>query len=563
MTMNVRSVSSLPTAGGSDYKLKIYLLVTAAILVCVSSFSQTTTIGGSVRDTVTLSPIDSARISIVNLNNPNERYTVFTSPTGTWSYTFQSNDVDEGIRRPESFSLAQNYPNPFNPSTVIGFSIYRAGMVTIRVHNILGQQLNSKSVALSPGTYSMPWSSMGAAGALFYTIEMNGQRLTKKMIQLDGGNGGGLGEVTLTHGIATMSPSALNRLAEYRITASKLGCEPDSTSITLANNLNINFLLQTVHNRAFVFDLHNDVMELCINGYQLGVRHTTNHSDIPRFREGGVDAQMISVWVSPTQFPSTAFARSIQIIDSFNVQIVRNPATFAQARTSAEIQQVHGSGKLVGVLGIAGGHSIENDLNKLTTLYERGVRYMTITWNNSTAWATSAADPQSTTRGLSAFGQQVIRAMDSLGIIIDVSHVGVRTITDILQITTKPIIASHSGVRALNNHTRNLTDAQIISIAQRGGVIGVVFYPWFLSSTGTATIDSVIRHIDYIKNLVGVDYVALGSDFDGIEVVPVGLEDVSKFPVLTMALLRRGYSTSDVKKILGENYMRVFRTVCN
>ena len=146
--------------------------------------------------------------------------------------------------------------------------------------------------------------------------------------------------------------------------------------------------------------------------------------------------------------------------------------------------------------------------------------------------------------------------------IIDVSHTGIKTIWDILATTTNPIIASHSGVRALNNHSRNLTDVQIDSIAARGGVIGVVFYPTFLSSQRIATIDTVLKHIDYIKNRVGIDYIAIGSDYDGIETVPVGLEDVSKMPNLTAALLRRGYSIEDVHKILGGNFLRVFKQVC-
>jgi membrane dipeptidase len=190
------------------------------------------------------------------------------------------------------------------------------------------------------------------------------------------------------------------------------------------------------------------------------------------------------------------------------------------------------------------------------------MRYLTITWNNSTSWAVSAADSRSTTVGLSDFGRQVIRTLDSLGVIIDVSHTGIKTIQDILQITTKPIIASHSGARALRNNTRNLYDWQIQDIANSGGVIGVVFYPPFLNGTNNATIQDVINHIDYIKNLVGIDYVAIGSDFDGIGVTPVGLEDVSKFPALTEALFNKGYSREDVEKILYKNFKRVFQQVC-
>lgn len=190
------------------------------------------------------------------------------------------------------------------------------------------------------------------------------------------------------------------------------------------------------------------------------------------------------------------------------------------------------------------------------------MRYMTITWNNSTDWAVSAQDSRSTTVGLSDFGRQVIRTMDSLGIIIDVSHTGIKTIQDILQVTQNPIIATHSGARALRNHYRNLYDWQIQDIANRGGVIGIVFYPYFLNGTSNASINDVIAHIDYIKNLVGIDYVAIGSDFDGIEVVPLGLEDTSKFPNLTEALFERGYSREDIDKILYKNFKRVFEQVC-
>jgi membrane dipeptidase len=234
-----------------------------------------------------------------------------------------------------------------------------------------------------------------------------------------------------------------------------------------------------------------------------------------------------------------------------------------QARSYDELMLARASGKLAGVLAVEGGHAIENNIAKLKEYYTRGARYFTITWNNSTPWAVSAADARTSTVGLSEFGRQVIRTMDTLGMIIDVSHTGIKTIQDILATTRNPIIASHSGARALRNHTRNLTDAQIDSIGNRGGVIGVVFYPTFLSSTGSATIQTVIAHIDYIKNRVGVDHVAIGSDFDGIESVPVGLEDVSRMPNLTAALLAHGYTIPEVHKILGGNYLRVFQQVCH
>ncbi|HQJ76361.1 MAG TPA: membrane dipeptidase, partial [Bacteroidota bacterium] len=216
-----------------------------------------------------------------------------------------------------------------------------------------------------------------------------------------------------------------------------------------------------------------------------------------------------------------------------------------------------------GILCVEGGHVIENNIDKLIDLYNDGARYMTITWNNSLDWAISAADSRSKTQGLSDFGKQVIKTMDSLGMLIDVAHTGIKTIEDIIEVTKNPIIDTHTGAYTLRQHTRNLTDEQLKAIAKTGGVIGVVFYPSFLVSKGKATIDSVVKHIDYIKNLIGIDYVSLGSDFDGIESTPIGLEDVSKFPDLTIALLKKGYSEVEVRKILGLNFLRVFKKVCN
>ncbi len=190
------------------------------------------------------------------------------------------------------------------------------------------------------------------------------------------------------------------------------------------------------------------------------------------------------------------------------------------------------------------------------------MRYLTITWNNSTNWAISAKDPRTLTQGLSEFGRQVIRKLDSLGVIIDVSHVGIKTIQDILAVTTNPIVATHSGARSVYNHYRNLYDSQIQDIAKSGGVVGVVFYPYFLNGSSNSSIDDVLKHIDHIVKLVGTNYVSIGSDFDGIEVTPTGLEDVTKFPDLTLALLQHGYTETEVAKFLGGNFKRVFEKVC-
>lgn len=539
---------------------QVGLLVSLVMLIAAPLFAQPVIVNGNVRDVWSLVVVDSARIEIVNVADPFEQYITFSDASGNWSQPIITG-VGETGGLPDAVTLHQNYPNPFNPSTLLEFSIPQSGTATLSVHTILGELLDEKRISLTAGVYNIAWHWKGAAGVLLYSISFQQTRLTRKMVQLEGGGVGGLGVVqTLPAGRSTASrPSVV--LSQYKVTASRFDYEPDSTIITLVSGVRADFLLETVHRRAFLIDLHNDVLEKVVGGYQLGPLHAFNHSDIPRFRTGGVDAQMLSCWADPSQFPTTAFQRTIAMMDSFAVQIDRNPTTLAQARTADEADSIAATGRLAGILAVEGGHSIENSLDKLITLYNRGARYLTITWNNSTAWAVAAADPLSQTVGLSPFGFEVIHKMDSLGMIIDVSHVGIKTIEDILATTTNPIIASHSGARGLRNHYRNLLDNQIVAIAQGGGVIGVVFYPPFLSASGTVTIDTVIRHIDYVVNLVGVDHVAIGSDFDGIETTPVGLEDVSRFPKLTAALLRHGYTREEVRKILGKNFMRVFREV--
>ncbi len=541
------------------------MAVSIAVLAVLSEIGsgQSLTVTGTVRDSVTNSGVDSAAVTFINAAEPLDRHTVISNQFGNWSVSLEPTSVQYPPAVPRSFALGQNYPNPFNPSTHIPFSVSRAGVVRLSVVNILGQVLDKREQVLGPGWFDVEWHAKGGAGVLLYTIETAAGSATGKMIQLDGGDRGGLGEIHSTGGRTTATESYSRSSTLYTVITEGFAYEPDTTAVSVSGGEKVDIQLTSIHHRAFAFDLHNDVLEKVVTGYQLGPHNAINQSDLPRFARGGVDAQMLSVWVDPSTFSAQPFARANQMIDSFLVQIDRNPLAMTQARTTAEIRAAGAAGKFAGVLGLEGGHAIENSIDNLIALYDRGIRYMTITWNNSTSWATAAADPQSATKGLSPFGEQVIRTMDSLGIIIDVSHTGIRTISDILAITTHPIIASHSGVRALNNHYRNLTDDQITAIAGTGGVIGVVFYPPFLSASGTATIETVLDHCDYIRNLVGVDHLAIGSDFDGIEVTPAGLEDVSRLPALTLGLLRRGYSREDVRKILGENYMRVFESICH
>jgi membrane dipeptidase len=297
------------------------------------------------------------------------------------------------------------------------------------------------------------------------------------------------------------------------------------------------------------------------------------------------------------------------MIDSLEHIVQRNPEKIGIVRNHDEAMLHIGSGRIAAAIGMEGAHPLEDSIDKLVHFYERGVRYIAPTWNNSITWASSAQDetndPKSLKqKGLTSLGREMIRKMDELGMLIDISHTGKQTVQDILETTKNPVIASHSGVYALSRHFRNLTDEQIKAVAQGGGVICVIFYPGFLDVSFERAyqnllkakeeevqrlrdtyandhefwnartdliqphiekirpgIDLLVQHIDYIVQLVGVDYVGIGSDYDGVSVLPIGLEDVSKMPNLTKALIERGYSEDDVRKILGENMMRVFRQV--
>ena len=296
------------------------------------------------------------------------------------------------------------------------------------------------------------------------------------------------------------------------------------------------------------------------------------------------------------------------MIDFMDALLEKYPDRISLATTAGEARRIASSGKIAAALGLEGGHIIENSLDELRHYYDRGVRYMTLTWNNTNDWADAAKEEtESGTRhgGLTDFGVEVVREMNRLGMIVDVSHVSESTFWDVMEVTDKPVIASHSCVYAINPHYRNLKDDQIEAIAKNGGVIGINFYPAYLDSTYNrleneayerrqADLDSlrealrgdpaefyrrrreiidgemggygvpitaIADHIDYIVRLVGPDYVGLGSDFDGIPSVPVGMEDASKFPELTRILVERGYSEADIDKILGGNFMRVFEAV--
>ncbi len=366
-----------------------------------------------------------------------------------------------------------------------------------------------------------------------------------------------------------------------------------------------------LHYDAIVADTHNDVLLRAMDGEDISVETERGHSDLVRLRKGGVDVQVFAVWVDPVAFEKNSFKRANQMIDTLYSIANRNPDKIAVVRNSAEVEKALSEGKICAVIGVEGGHAIENSIENLERLYKRGVRYLGLTWNNSTNWASSAFDETTNpeklkVKGLSEFGKKVIEKMNELGMIIDVSHLGEQAFWDVIKVTRKPVIASHSSVYNLCPHYRNLKDEQIKAIAQTGGVVFVNFYAEYIDSSFNTKrkrleekykthfdsirtlyehnpkeyrkarrqlmmkiseelrppLDVLIDHIDYIAKLVGVDHVGLGSDFDGISVTPLEMDDVTFLPNITKKFLERGYSIEDVKKILGGNFMRVFKQVC-
>ena len=369
-----------------------------------------------------------------------------------------------------------------------------------------------------------------------------------------------------------------------------------------------------IHTKAIVIDTHNDILmkvtdDSLINSnanefvFDKNLKGKT-HSDLARWKEGGLDVQLFSVFCDGDMKNPFNFAN--RQMDSLDAVAARNPDKIIKAANSKELLKAVMKHQIVAMFGVEGGHMIENDLSKLDVLYNRGARYMTLTWNNSTPWATSAFDETFNKdlkqKGLTDFGKQVVNRMNQLGMIVDISHVGEYTFWDVINTTTKPVIASHSSVYNLCNHQRNLKDDQIKAVAKNGGVIHVNFNPGFIDSSFEKkekdffekyrfekdslikkgmkewnienyfylkykdeanairpALSILIQHIEYIINLVGVDYVGLGSDFDGITITPQQLDDVTNLPLITKALVDKGYSKKDITKILGGNFLRVLK----
>ena len=322
-------------------------------------------------------------------------------------------------------------------------------------------------------------------------------------------------------------------------------------------------------------------------------------TDIARLRAGGVGGQFWSVYVPAELQGQAAVTATLEQIDIVHRMMRRYPETFELALSAADVERIFEKGKIASMIGMEGGHSIDSSLGALRMFHRLGARYMTLTHSRNVPWADSATDTPAL-GGLSAFGEQVVREMNWLGMLVDLSHVSPDTMADAIRVSEAPIIFSHSSARAVNDVPRNVPDNILQTLSKNGGIVMVTFVPGFLSPKVTAwgklqaaeesrlkaqspndentvkgglaawtksnpapraTVADVADHIDHIRKVAGIDHIGLGGDFDGITSVPEGLEDVSKYPTLTAELLRRGYKDDDVKKILGLNILRVMREV--
>ncbi len=365
-----------------------------------------------------------------------------------------------------------------------------------------------------------------------------------------------------------------------------------------------------LHYDAIVVDSHNDYLyQVWKRGADFGRKDAFTQSGLPRFKEGGVGLQFFAIWI-PGSEEKHAFTFAKQQAERLKKIEKEYFSEFEIAYSYEDFERIHKSGKFCGMMGIEDGAAVGNSLDNLETLYEEGVRYIGLTWNRTNAIGTSARDESDGRKGggLTEFGKKVVKRMEEMGMMIDVSHSGEKTFWDIFEITKGPIIASHSNCYALNPHYRNLTDEQIKAIADRKGVIMVNFLDDFINSNGKETrvkdyyarykteldriyeenkgdlitfnkkrynfilehpvkggtsLDDLIAHIDYIKNLVGVDYIGLGSDFDGGITPPIDVYDATCYPIITQRLAEKGYTEEEIRKILGLNFLRVLKQVCS
>lgn len=362
-----------------------------------------------------------------------------------------------------------------------------------------------------------------------------------------------------------------------------------------------------LHFSSIVVDTHDDTTQRFLDGkFDIGVRHEDGSIDIPRMREGGLGAIFFSIWVPSRITGTDAVNRAIAQIEAVRAQVSAHPKELALATTAAEVRAAHKEGKIAALMGVEGGHMINSDLGVLRKFASIGVRYMTLTHSGNDEWADSSTDKPAH-NGLTDFGKDVVREMNRLGAIVDISHVSDKTFYDALEISEAPMIASHSSCRAICDVPRNMTDQMMKDLAAKGGVVQINYHVGFLSQQFRSAEKAnpeinkaigeevqkrcgdneacqllegdrltreyvergklprvewtkIIEHIDHAVKVAGVDHVGLGSDFDGAN-MPYGMEDASKLPKITESLLKKGYSEGDVEKILGENTLRMMAEV--
>lgn len=315
-----------------------------------------------------------------------------------------------------------------------------------------------------------------------------------------------------------------------------------------------------IHYDAIVLDGHVDTPSLMLDeGYRLGERHRplagSAHLDLPRMVEGGLDGAFFAVYVSRT-FGEGAEATERAL--AMNEEIDRQVGALDGAeiaRTAADVRQITRAGRKAVLLGLEGGHALQGDVDVLRHMAANGVRYVTLTHTNTNSWADASTDA-ARWGGLNDLGRDLVREMNRLGVLVDVSHVSDPTFEDALAVTEAPVILSHSSAQALREHPRNVSDVLLRQLAANGGVIMINFYDLYLGD-GQVTLETALDHIDHAVRVAGVDHVGLGSDFDGVPSLPAGLEDVTRLPWITYGLLKRGHSEGDVRKILGGNTLRV------
>ena len=362
-----------------------------------------------------------------------------------------------------------------------------------------------------------------------------------------------------------------------------------------------------IHRKAIVIDSHNDITTPMTNDdYDLGGAPPVPYrTSLDRMKEGGLSAEFFSVYIKPNYVTDGGAARrTLDMIDSVYRAVERHPNDLVFATSVADIRRAKKQGKIAALMGIEGGHAIEDSLPTLREFYRLGVRYMTLTWNNTNNWA-DAGRGEKKHNGLTDFGREVVREMNRLGMMVDVSHVSDKTMSDALEVSKAPIIASHSSARALSNVPRNIPDDLLKKIGDKGGVIQVNFYSVFVDAATVGPqsdarearlkaeqdainqkykddperraeesdkleaanplpplpLSKLIDHIDHIAKVAGIDHVGIGADFDGANDMPEGARDVSMLPNITYELLKRGYSEKDIRKILGENLLRVMSEV--